>query len=114
MTFGLSWRPAAEVDLRECAAFLAADNLEVALRFIDAAEAAIQSLAEYPQLGTATAFEHPELRDLRQLVLAAPFNNYVVFYRADTSANVIDVLRVLHGAMDTPRQLLQTVPEDSD
>lgn len=38
MTWAVAWRPLAERDLIDCAAHIAQDNTDAALRFIDAVE----------------------------------------------------------------------------
>jgi plasmid stabilization system protein ParE len=50
MTWAVAWRPLAERDLIDCAAHIAQDNIEVALRFVDAVEETVASLAENPML----------------------------------------------------------------
>jgi plasmid stabilization system protein ParE len=60
MTWAVAWRPLAERDLIDCAAHIAQDNTDAALRLIDAVEETVASLAESPMLSTATHFAHPD------------------------------------------------------
>lgn len=60
MTWAVAWRPLAERDLIDCAAHIAQDNTDAALRLIDAVEETVASLAENPMLSTATHFAHPD------------------------------------------------------
>lgn len=48
MTWAVAWRPLAERDLTDCAAHIAQDNIDAALRFVDAVEETVASLAEFP------------------------------------------------------------------
>jgi plasmid stabilization system protein ParE len=66
MTWAVAWRPLAERDLIDCAAHIAQDNTNAALRFIDAVEDTVASLAESPMLSTATHFAHPDLAGVRR------------------------------------------------
>lgn len=50
-----------------------------------------------PHIGPARAFENPELKDVR-LWLVRGFDKYLIFYRA--TAEVVEILRVLHSARD--------------
>jgi plasmid stabilization system protein ParE len=50
VTWTVAWRPLAERDLIECAAHIAQDNTDAALRFIDAVEETVASLAGSPML----------------------------------------------------------------
>ena len=60
MTWAVAWRPLAERDLTDCAAYIAEDNVDAALRFVDAVEETVAALAESPMLGTTTHFAHAE------------------------------------------------------
>jgi plasmid stabilization system protein ParE len=54
MTWAVAWRPLAERDFTECTAHIAQDNADAALRFVEAVEETVASLAENPMLSTAT------------------------------------------------------------
>jgi plasmid stabilization system protein ParE len=58
-------RPLAQSDLDEQAHYIAQDSLDAALRFLDAAEAAFDRLAGFPEAGRRREFRHPDLRDVR-------------------------------------------------
>jgi toxin ParE1/3/4 len=95
-------QPQARTDLAEQSAFLAQDSLDVAVRFLDAAERAFADLAEMPGMGRAIDVLNPRLEGLRQWHIRG-FERYQIYYR-DTGGG-IEVLRVLHGARDIQRIL---------
>ncbi len=79
----------AEDDVASIARYIAADNLDAALRMIDRFTMIFSELAAEPDLG-----ERYEGRG--QLLRRYSVGNYLVFYQ--TFANEIVVARVLHGA----------------
>jgi toxin ParE1/3/4 len=85
MTWAVAWRPLAERDFTECTAHIAQDNTEAALRFVDAVEETVASLAENPMLSTATHFVHPDLAGLRRRVVNG-FKRHLIFYRNESAA----------------------------
>ncbi|MBI5439900.1 MAG: type II toxin-antitoxin system RelE/ParE family toxin [Deltaproteobacteria bacterium] len=101
-------RPRADREIDDHAAYIAMDNLEAALRFLDAVQAAFGRISERPPLGSPRYAHLTIMENLR--VWAVPdFENYLVFYveRADH----VDVLRVLHAARDIPAALQEPVEE---
>jgi toxin ParE1/3/4 len=108
VTWSVAWRPAADDDLTSLAAYIAEDNVDAALRFIDAVEETVTALAESPMLGTATAFSHPELAGLR-FRLVNNFKRYLIFYRCESAIQTVELVRILPGERDLPRLL--TEPE---
>jgi toxin ParE1/3/4 len=93
-------RAAARIDINSIADYIARDNLDVALRFYDAAEQAFQLLATYPNAGARRLSQHSDLKDVRSWPIAG-FRNYVIFYRS--VAADIEIIRVLHGAREVER-----------
>lgn len=89
--------PQAQLDLLELADFIAQDSLNAAQRFLKAAEAAFQLLAETPEMGTCCQFQDPQAAGVRVWSIRG-FENYLVFYRPIEAG--IDVIRVIHGARD--------------
>lgn len=73
-------------------------GIRVADRFIAAAKATFQRLADMPDMGTRYNLDHRAFAGLRFLPLSSRFKVYLVFYRP--LANGIEVIRVLHGARD--------------
>jgi toxin ParE1/3/4 len=78
--------------------------MDVAERFLDAAEAAFNLLANMPEMGTLCGFQSSEAAGLR--VWSIPgFENHLIFYRPIEGG--IDVIRVIHGARDIPTILAE-------
>jgi toxin ParE1/3/4 len=90
----------AEKDLEELATYISRDNLDAALRLIDAANATFESLARFPGLGEPCEFDNPRLAEMRRWRIDG-FVRYLLFYipRDDE----IEVVRILHGARDLNR-----------
>lgn len=87
---------------------------EIALRYLQAVDRAVEELAERPDLGRVRQFAHPELVGLRSCPVARPFHRHLIFYRHDATS--VDLVRVMHGACDLPERLRQPPgagPEES-
>ena len=78
---------------------------DVAWRYLLQVDAALEKLAEHPELGWRRNFKHPELRNLRCWLIARPFHRHLIFYRHDQ--HTLDAVRVMHGARDLARRLPQ-------
>ncbi|MEW6305490.1 MAG: type II toxin-antitoxin system RelE/ParE family toxin [Verrucomicrobiota bacterium] len=85
---------------------------EVAKRYLDAVDTTLKRLTELPDLGRLRHFPQPELQGLRSLVLARPFHHHVVFYR--NKETDIEAWRLMHGARDMPRRLLERPGFETD
>jgi toxin ParE1/3/4 len=84
-------RPEAVSDLDSIEGYIATDDVDQALAFIERLFATISLLATQPDMGRA----RPELRaNMRSF----PVGQYVVFY--EPTAHGVDVVRVLSGARD--------------
>ncbi len=90
-------RARAEVELLAHVEHIAEHDPTAALRFVDAVEAALTLIAEFPELGAPYESSNPRLRGLRRWVLPR-FPNYVLFYQIDDE--VVHLLHVFHGASD--------------
>jgi toxin ParE1/3/4 len=101
-------RPAAKRDLIEQANFIALDNLEAALRFLDAAERTFASLARLPRIGKSRKVKSYIFADVRQVPITG-FEKHLVFYRPIKGG--IEILRVLHGARDLRKIIDEENPE---
>ncbi len=95
-------RPLADRDVDVHADYIARDNLDAALRFLDAVQTAYDRIGEHPGIGSLGYAHLPLLEDLRMWPVP-DFNNYLVFYL--DRPGYVDVLRVLHGATDIPAAL---------
>ncbi len=83
--------PPAKRDLQSIADYIALDNPERAVAFIDEIEERCRKLAAFPQ----SARSFPELGTNARIV---PFRSYVILYR--DLADEVSIERVVHGARD--------------
>jgi toxin ParE1/3/4 len=79
-------------------------GVEVAWRFQWALDKSLAQLSVRPDLGRPRHFRHPKLRGLRSCPVERPFENLLIFYRAN---EVLDVVRLMHGARNLPRRLIE-------
>ena len=85
--------------------YLKHGGIEVAERYREAVDVSVQALASFPGLGIARKFKAPRLTGARSYAVKAPFDVHLIFYRADDTTIV--VVRVMHGARDLPRRLVE-------
>jgi plasmid stabilization system protein ParE len=76
----------------------------LAARYIDAVEAALRVLQDFPAAGSPCRFDARVLRTLR-VKLVPGFPNYLIYFRVQRRA--VQVVRVLHAAQDRDRELLR-------
>ena len=91
----------AKEDTNDIWRYIAHDNPKAADAFLDAIEEASKLLSAIPAIGGLRYFYHPELRGLRILPLQK-FEKYLLFYRLREEENVIEIVRIIHGARDIP------------
>jgi toxin ParE1/3/4 len=89
-------------DLEEIQTYLERDSLAVADRFVSAAFAAFQEIADMPGRGSPKQFRARRLTGLRSWPVPG-FLNHLIFYRVTDEAVII--IGVVHGARDTERVL---------
>ena len=77
----------------------------VAERYMAAVEDALRRLTVNPKLGRLRKFRAPALRAIRNLRVAPPFGVHLIFYRHVDDTVIVE--RVMHGARDLPRRLLE-------
>jgi toxin ParE1/3/4 len=94
----------AKDDLLGHASYIAQDNPDAALRLLKAAEEAFGKLAEMAGVGPVWGFRRRDLADVRFWPIKG-FRNYLVFYRPLPNEQGVEVLRVLHGAMNIGRAM---------
>jgi len=109
MSHALRILPAADADVDAAAAFIARDNLNAALRFYDAVERTCRELAQHPNRWPRYELDHPRLAELRKRSVTG-FKNFLVFYHM--VGDVVEIIRVLHGARDIPSLLLDEPVEE--
>ena len=89
--------------------YLENSNAEVAARFLAGFDATIERLALHPVLGRVRKFRAQDLAGVRSFPVGGRFGVHLIFYR--TAGGVLNIERVMHGARDLPRRLLEP-PED--
>ena len=95
-------RAAALFDLDGHAEVLQKQSTALALRFLDAAEETIRSLAANPALAGIWESDDPALEDMRVWPIRG-FKNHLIFYRV--RRNRVEIVRVMHAARDIERAL---------
>ena len=96
-------RPRARIDVIEQAIYLGDEaNDELALRFIDAVDAAVQRLAATPEIGRPRDAGNVRLAGMRSWPVPG-FPNHLIFYRTDEDS--LEIVRVVHGSRDLVRLL---------
>ena len=109
MIYGLRILPAADADVDQAGLHIARDNVDAALRFYDALDRTYREIRDYPKRWPRYELDHPRLRDLRKRAVVG-YRNYLVFYRVD--ADMVEIVRVLHGARDIPALLVEDLSDD--
>ena len=71
-------------------------------------ENAVYSLDQMPERFRQYEKEPWRSRNLRVMTV----NNYVVFYTVDNEKRVVTVIRIMHGRMNTERELNNTEPQN--
>lgn len=93
----LTKRPIVIQDLIAHATYISLDNLDASDRFLSAAEATFQRIAEFPTIGKLSGFSTPKLAQMRQYPIKG-FNKYIIFYQVHPET--VEIIRVLHGSQD--------------
>lgn len=84
-------------DLESSAEYIAADNEDAAIRFIEAACKAFHLLAELPKSGALRPCANPRIKEIRIWPIRG-FDKFLVVYRQIPRG--IEVYRVVHAARD--------------
>ena len=82
---------------------------EVAERYYAAVISTLRELSLQPGLGRRRQFRHPELKGLRSFRLRRPYGVHLIFYRHTDSELFAE--RIMHGARNLPRRLLEPPAE---
>lgn len=85
---------------------------EIATGYVGAVEATLHQLAKTPGIGRLRFWDWPELAGIRSWRVQKPYHRHLVFYRFDDRTLFAE--RVIHGARDLPRRLLQSPYEEQD
>ena len=92
-------RAIARADIKEIMSHISKDSPRAAQRFLGAVEQLAQRLIDSPELGAVYESEDCEFAGLRVFTIPR-FRKFLVFYRFE--GDVIDIVRILHGARDLP------------
>ena len=104
-------RPQARADLKEAFVFMASNNLENGVRFLESARATFDNLAAMPLMGTPRHLRDANLSGIRQWPIKG-FRKHLIFYRPLENQEGIEVIRILHATRDLDSLLYE--PEDED
>ena len=91
----------AKQDTDEIWHYIAQDNPTAADAFLDAIEETSKNLSVFPATGGLRYFYHTGLHGLRILPLPK-FEKYLLFYRFHEDEQVVEIVRIVHGARDIP------------
>jgi toxin ParE1/3/4 len=92
-------RPAAARDVDDQAEYLSSQASEqVANRFLDGVNQAIQDAARMPAIGSPYPLSNPRLQGLRSCQARGRFRQHIIFYLPTDDG--IEVVRVLRGSRD--------------
>jgi toxin ParE1/3/4 len=110
MTRTLIIRNRATQDVRQQANYILANgNTTAATYYLETVELTFEQLISVPGIGKIVRFlPDNQIGEIRQWRVKG-FTDYLVFYRVD--ADVIEVLRILHGARDLP-DILPQIDDD--
>lgn len=87
-------------DIEDHFAFIARDNVDAALRFLEAYDNAVRRIAEFPDIGSVRKIGRKRPQEFR-LWIPEGFNRYVIVYAVRSDS--IWVSRVLNAAQDYTR-----------
>ena len=99
----------ADFDL-EYRGYLREASEEVAERYYAAVNSTLDELARQPGLGRRRQFRHAELKGLPAFQVRRPYGVHLIFYRHTDSELFAE--RIMHGARNLPRRLLEPPIED--
>ena len=88
MTKKLIFSPRVAVELREIGEYIAKDDLQAALSFVDRLKKRCQDAADYPSIGRRRTELQAGLRSLTE-------GDYVIFYRSTDEG--IEITKIIHG-----------------
>jgi len=89
-------------DIDEHALYIAGDELDAGLRFLNSVHESFDELVRHPEIGVARHFDSPILSGLRVWPVRH-FENWLIFYRIGRTE--LTALRILHASRDLPSAL---------
>jgi len=97
MAFELIWAPAARLDLKELAAYVAESRPQVSTHFVAQVFQVVERLTDFPESGRIVPeFEDPSIRE----VIRRPCR---IVYRIRTQERLVEIVRVWHAARGIPQ-----------
>jgi toxin ParE1/3/4 len=81
------------------------EGVELADRFLSAAEKTLALLATQPEIGASSFVRKPELQGMRRFPVSDGFEKILLFYFP--LKNGVDLVRVVHGSRDLERLLTE-------
>src|SRR4051794_19498722 len=103
MSYRLEVNASADVDVDDAVEYIEKNNVDAAARFLDAVGETFKEICR-PKRWPAYRLTDPRLSEIRKRAVIG-FRNYLVFYRVEKQ--VVEILRVLHGARDIPPTLME-------
>ena len=97
-------RAIAEAEMYSLGDYIAQDNLDVAVRFLDAVVETLDLIAEQPCIGALRYSRFSGIKGLRTLAVNG-FDKHLILYVEHPSH--IDILRILHSARDILSALVE-------
>lgn len=95
MKYKLIYTQHAVSDLEAIADYIAMDNIDRAIAFVQELKSAIELLADFPNTGVKP--RNYTLTDKR--IRALIFENYVALYLPDDTSKTIEIHRIINAAM---------------
>lgn len=97
MAFELIWAPAARLDLKELAAYIAEARPQASARFVAQIFQVVERLRDFPESGRVV----PEFGDLSiREVIRKPCR---IVYRIRKQERLVEIVRVWHAARGIPQ-----------
>jgi toxin ParE1/3/4 len=97
VAYGLIWAPAALLDLKSLAAYIAEDDPAAGRKFVRSLFQVLERLAQFPQSGRIVPeFNEPNIRE----VIRRPCR---IVYRIKSEEQIVEIVRVWHGARGAPK-----------
>ncbi len=97
MDFKIVWTLSASRDLAEIGAYILKDSPAAAERVGNDICRSVETLATFPLIGPC--YPRGTTGSIREIISW----NYRIFYRVSRERGLVEILRVWHGARDTPQ-----------
>jgi len=98
----LVFRPRVADDISACTAYIAAESVEAAIRWLDCIDLGCKQLQSHPFLGQLVTSSVAELASFRTWQVPK-YENYLIVYTVSDAC--VEVIRILHTSRDLPKLL---------